>query len=178
MMSRYRQLREIFLSCCETHLGSTNITDDLLSLSTGFLCTGASTVVCTLWSVNDLATALFSTFYYLNRHDGFDRAIALKMAQVRLRDLIGAEFKLHHAEALKTHCQAYARANKDDRAELKAEFERGEVDKATFDRETHRLTNAYHGALDSTKTLDRYCQSDRPFSHPFYWAGFTCQGLG
>ncbi|WP_309735161.1 CHAT domain-containing tetratricopeptide repeat protein [Chamaesiphon sp. OTE_75_metabat_556] len=178
MMSRYRHLREIFLSCCETHLGSTNITDDLLTLSTGFLCAGASTVIGTLWVVDDLATALFSTFYYLNRHAGFDRVIALKMAQVRLRDLTGDEFKLHHSEDLKNHFQAYAQANRIDRAEFKAEFERGEVDKATFDRETHRLTNAYRGALDSTKTLDRYCQSDRPFSHPFYWAGFTCQGLG
>jgi CHAT domain-containing protein len=178
MMSRYRHLREIFLSCCETHLGSTTITDDLLTLSTGFLCAGASTVIGTLWVVDDLATALFSTFYYLNCHAGFDRAIALKMAQFCLRDLTGDDFKLHHAENLRMHFEAYARANKIDRVELTAEFDRGEVDKATFDRETDRLIKAYRGALDSTKTLDRYCQADKPFSHPFYWAGFTCQGLG
>ncbi len=51
--SRYQHLREIFLSCCETNLGNAGITDDLLTLSTGFLCAGASTVISTLWAVDD-----------------------------------------------------------------------------------------------------------------------------
>jgi CHAT domain-containing protein len=25
--------------------------------------------------------------------------------------------------------------------------------------------------------LSRYCESDRPFEAPFYWAGFICQGM-
>ncbi|WP_257237068.1 CHAT domain-containing protein [Nostoc sp. 'Peltigera malacea cyanobiont' DB3992] len=59
---RLPQLVEVFLSCCETNLGTPSLTDDILTLSTGFLCAGARSVVSTLWSVNDLATALFSIF--------------------------------------------------------------------------------------------------------------------
>jgi hypothetical protein len=64
MISRYPHLHEVFLSCCETHLGANKITDDILMIGTGFLCAGARSVISTLWSVNDLATALFSIFYY------------------------------------------------------------------------------------------------------------------
>jgi CHAT domain-containing protein len=170
MKTRYPHLREIFLSCCETNLGTTGITDDLLTLSTGFLCAGASTVIGTLWAVYDLATALFSTFYYQHRYANYSRDIALKMAQNRLRNLTGAD--------LRANFQAYGKANKRDRADLKAEFDRGEIDKAKFDRDSGNLTKAYTNALDAAGKLDEYSQQDKPFNHPYFWAGFVCQGLG
>jgi CHAT domain-containing protein len=64
MISRYLNLHEVFLSCCETHLGTTKITDDILTIATGFLSAGARSVISTLWAVDDLATALFSIFYF------------------------------------------------------------------------------------------------------------------
>jgi CHAT domain-containing protein len=178
MKTRYQHLREIFLSCCETNLGTTGITDDLLTLSTGFLCAGASTVIGTLWAVDDLATALFSTFYYQHRHANYSRDIALKMAQNRLRNLTGADFYRDYAEDLRANFQAYGKANKRDRADLKAEFDRGEIDKAKFNRDYDDLTNAYTKALDAAERLDDYSQQDKPFNHPYFWAGFVCQGLG
>jgi CHAT domain-containing protein len=178
MKTRYQHLREIFLSCCETNLGTTGITDDLLTLSTGFLCAGASTVIGTLWAVDDLATALFSTFYYQHRHANYSRDIALKMAQNRLRNLTGADFHRDYAEDLRANFQAYGKANKRDRADLKAEFDRGEIDKAKFDRDYDDLTRAYTHALDAAGMLDDYSRQDKPFNHPYFWAGFVCQGLG
>jgi CHAT domain-containing protein len=178
MKTRYQHLREIFLSCCETNLGTTGITDDLLTLSTGFLCAGASTVIGTLWAVDDLATALFSIFYYQHRHANYSRDIALKMAQNRLRNLTGADFHRDYAEDLRVNFQAYGKANKRDRADLKAEFDRGEIDKAKFDRDSGNLTKAYTNALDAAGKLDEYSQQDKPFNHPYFWAGFVCQGLG
>ena len=74
---------------------TTKITDDILTITTGFLCAGARSVISTLWAVDDLATALFSIFYYNNRYDGYSRAKSLKMAQVRLRNFTGEEFKLN-----------------------------------------------------------------------------------
>jgi CHAT domain-containing protein len=59
-----KTLSDVFLSCCETGLGTPEITDDILTLSAGFLCAGARSVISTLWAVDDLATALFSLFYY------------------------------------------------------------------------------------------------------------------
>ncbi|MDZ8223586.1 CHAT domain-containing tetratricopeptide repeat protein [Nostoc sp. ChiVER01] len=61
---RLPQLVEVFLSCCETNLGIPPLTDDILTLATGFLCAGARSVVSSLWLIDDLATALFSIFYY------------------------------------------------------------------------------------------------------------------
>jgi CHAT domain-containing protein len=61
---RFENLAELFLSCCETNLSLTQITDDPLSIASGFLCAGARNVVSTLWAVDDLATALFSILYY------------------------------------------------------------------------------------------------------------------
>jgi CHAT domain-containing protein len=84
---RLPQLVEVFLSCCETNLGTPSLTDDILTLSTGFLCAGARSVVSTLWSVNDLATALFSIFYYQQRQEGKNRPEALQQAQIKLREL-------------------------------------------------------------------------------------------
>jgi CHAT domain-containing protein len=178
MISRYPHLHEVFLSCCETHLGATKITDDILTIGTGFLCAGARSVISTLWTVDDIATALFSSFYYQNRYAGYSRSKSLKMAQVRLRNLTGDEFKLNYRDDLEQHLKAYAKANRADRKELEKRFKHGEIDRVSFDLDRDRLTNAYYHALDLIDLLDRYSQLDRPFAHPYYWAAFTCQGLG
>jgi CHAT domain-containing protein len=177
MISRYPHLHEVFLSCCETHLGATKITDDILTIGTGFLCAGARSVISTLWSVDDLATALFSIFYYHNRYDNISRARSLKKAQVRLRNLTGDEFKLNYRDDLEQHLQAYAKANKADRKELEARFKHGEIDAGKRDRDKERLTKAYNDALKTIDLLDRHCEKDKPFTDPYYWAGFICQGL-
>ena len=91
---RLPELSDVFLSCCETNLGETKITDDLLTLGTGFLCAGARSVVSTLWAVNDLATSLFSIFYYQFRLAGCSRPDALRRAQVRLQTISGAELEV------------------------------------------------------------------------------------
>jgi CHAT domain-containing protein len=178
IISRYSHLHEVFLSCCETHLGATKITDDVLTIGTGFLCAGARSVISTLWSVDDIATALFSIFYYQNRYANHSRAKSLKMAQVRLRNLVGEEFKLNYYDDLEFHLKAYAKANRADRQKLNARFDLGEIVQSTFERDYDRLTHAYYHALDIIDSLDRYCRADRPFAHPYYWAAFTCQGLG
>ena len=90
---RLPQLSDVFMSCCETNLAYTEITDNLLSLGTGFLCAGARSVVSTLWAVDDFATSLFSIFYYQYRREGLSRPEALWRAQVRLRTISGAELK-------------------------------------------------------------------------------------
>lgn len=61
---RFLQLAEVILSCCETNLTLTPITNDPLSIAAGFFCAGARNVVSTLWAVDDLATALFGILSY------------------------------------------------------------------------------------------------------------------
>jgi tetratricopeptide (TPR) repeat protein len=87
---RFSDLAEVFLSCCETNLTLTQITDDPLSIASGFLCAGARNVVSTLWAVDDLATALFCILYYQEKQHN-SRSEALRKAQFKLRNLTGDE---------------------------------------------------------------------------------------
>ncbi|MEG3843884.1 CHAT domain-containing tetratricopeptide repeat protein, partial [Microcoleus sp. herbarium14] len=87
---RFSDLAEVFLSCCETNLTLTEITDDPLSIASGFLCAGARNVVSTLWAVDDLATALFCILYYQEKQN-HSRSQALRTAQFKLRNLTGDE---------------------------------------------------------------------------------------
>jgi CHAT domain-containing protein len=183
MLNRYPHLQEIFLSCCETNLGTTEITDDLLTLATGFLCAGARSVISTLWAVDDIATAMFSRFYYQNRSDGHSRAHSLQMAQTSLRSLTGAAFQLDYSQDLKLQLNAYANANKAMQINLAAQLDRNEIDRTVFDRKIAKLRNSYSKAFTlaglpgQAGILDRFCQQAHPFADPYYWAGFTCQGL-
>ncbi|MEQ8974294.1 MAG: CHAT domain-containing protein [Coleofasciculus sp. C1-SOL-03] len=146
---RLPDLFDVFLSCCETGLGLPEITDDSLTLSTGFLCAGARSVVSTLWSVADLATALFSIFYYQQRQQGKNRPEALRHAQIKLRELQKDE--LLNREDIKEFCQ---------QAEVKRKEAR---------QKYYRITKQIQAIK---KSPDEY-----PFSQPRFWAAFTCQGL-
>lgn len=86
MLKRYPNLNHVFLSCCETNLGKPELTDDLLTLGTGFLCAGARTVISSLWAVDDLATAIFTSYYSEALKETQKPAIALQQAQQRLRN--------------------------------------------------------------------------------------------
>ncbi|WP_448571880.1 CHAT domain-containing protein, partial [Trichothermofontia sp.] len=113
---RMPDLLEVFLSCCETALGNPTITDDLLTLSAGFLCAGARSVISTLWSVDVTATALFCIYYYRYRQAGCDRPTALQQAQQDLRTLSGQDLEnaidpivayLQQAQQDELVCQLY-----------------------------------------------------------------------
>ncbi|MBP0020828.1 MAG: CHAT domain-containing protein [Cyanobacteria bacterium SBLK] len=90
---RIPQLTEVFASACETHFTATELTDDLLTIATSFLCTGVRNVISTQWSVEDLASALLAIFYYKNRDEGKSPSHALQRARQQLRNLTGEELK-------------------------------------------------------------------------------------
>jgi CHAT domain-containing protein len=144
---RLPELSDVFLSCCETHFTRTQITDDTLTLAAGFLCAGARSVVCTLWAVDDLSTALFCLFYYQNIRQNLTRSEALQKAQVQLRTLTGKQLKEQYKAELDNYLSK--QQTEDNR------------DKITEHRD--RLLSL--------------CQKDFPFSSPYYWAGFVSQGL-
>ncbi|MEH2452688.1 CHAT domain-containing protein [Nostoc sp.] len=98
---RLPQLVEVFLSCCETNLCTPDLTDNIFTLSTGFLCAGARSVVSSLWSVKELATALFSIFYYQQRQEGKSRPKALQQAQIKLRELRKDDLEIYSQTTVK-----------------------------------------------------------------------------
>ncbi len=184
MGEKYPNLDEIFLSACETHLGKFTFTDDVATLTTGFLCIGARSVQSTLWSVDDLVTALFDIFYHEARRDGLDRARSLQSAQNRLRNLTGEEFKLYHFPKLIEHVNADSSARI---AALKQQIKKLYQQQSTLSNQTEEwqelaetmksLTQKIKSIESIPEILEGYCTMDRPFESSFYWAGFICQGM-
>jgi CHAT domain-containing protein len=157
---RLPNLFDVFLSCCETNLGTPSLTDDILTLSTGFLCAGARSVVSTLWAVDDLATALFSIFYYQQRKQGKSRPEALRQAQIKLRQLKKDEL-----------------LRRDDFQELSRQTEI-KFKEAKIERDKHQQGSTAHsewtrnylkyGNLNSPIKELKNSNEELPFSHPRY----------
>ena len=83
-----KQCRLVTLSACETGLiDFRNTSDEYIGLPSGFLYAGASSVVSSLWTVNDLSTAFLMIRFYQNLQKGLTVGLALNQAQLWLKDL-------------------------------------------------------------------------------------------
>ncbi|MFL6199849.1 MAG: CHAT domain-containing protein, partial [Thermoanaerobaculia bacterium] len=78
----------VVLSACRTGLGREVRGEGLVGLSQSFLAAGASSVMASLWNVDDRATAaLMDRFYDELLHHGRPPAEALRRAQLSLRSV-------------------------------------------------------------------------------------------
>ncbi len=85
----FSQTRLVVLSACETGLVDFNNTsDEYISLPSGFLYAGSSSVVSSLWTVSDLSTAFLMIKFIQNLRAAKDMSVPLAMnqAQIWLRD--------------------------------------------------------------------------------------------
>ncbi|MBO1063733.1 MULTISPECIES: CHAT domain-containing protein [Nostocales] len=160
---RLTNLLEVFLSCCETNLDNPDITDNLLTLATGFLCAGAISVISSLWQVNDLATALFSVFYYQQRQDGKNRPEALKAAQIKLRELSRAGLK---------EISQVAKNERKQAKNQKKHYPQDSVEYLECDRQHQKYAKISIAINNIQKSKGEF-----PFAHPRYWSAFIAQGL-
>ncbi len=71
----------VTLSACETGLGKVSNGDDVVGLTRGFLYAGSSSIVASLWEVDDRATSLLMTELYSNLKQT-DKREALRRAQL------------------------------------------------------------------------------------------------
>ena len=89
-----KNCRLVTLSACETGFTDfTNISDEYISLSSGFLLAGSSNVVSSLWTVEPRPTALLMVKFYEELQTQTNIAVALNTAQRWLRDSTVAEFR-------------------------------------------------------------------------------------
>ncbi|MTJ23173.1 CHAT domain-containing protein [Dolichospermum sp. UHCC 0352] len=66
------QCRLVVLSACETGLiDFNNVSDEYIGLPSGFLYAGSSSVVSSLWKVDDVSTAFLMIHFYQNLHAAF-----------------------------------------------------------------------------------------------------------
>ncbi|MEK0177941.1 CHAT domain-containing protein [Microcoleus anatoxicus] len=176
---RFPNLEDVFLSCCETNLGLTEITDDVLTLSTGFLCAGARSVIATLWAVDDLATALFSIFYHQYRQQGKSRIVSLQQAQEKLRSLSGqalSEYQQQLIPLLESKFRAAEKAKKAAKESRDREVKNSETYINWYDQYKQHTKVAERLRRTKNQFKDAI-EKPLPFSHPSYWAAFTCSGL-
>ena len=89
------------LSACETGIPGSKLPDEVVSLPSGLLQAGVAGVAASLWSVQDLSTAmLMARFYELWRKDGLSLPEALRQAQIWLRDTTNGEKKEYFKASL------------------------------------------------------------------------------
>jgi CHAT domain-containing protein len=75
--------RLVTLSACETGVNAVAPGDELLGLVRGFFSAGAPTLLLSLWTVDDEATAELMTDFYTSLRSGLRPAAALRAAQLR-----------------------------------------------------------------------------------------------
>jgi CHAT domain-containing protein len=89
-------LRLVVLSACQTGIiDFRNAPDETVGFPAGFIRASVPGVVSTLWPVDDLSTAILLTkFYQHHIQDGLEPAIALREAQLWLRDATASRMNL------------------------------------------------------------------------------------
>lgn len=74
----------VVLSGCETGMGKEVKGEGIVGLTRAFMYAGTPSVVVSLWSVQDLATALLMRDFYKNLQEGMNKAEALRQAKMSL----------------------------------------------------------------------------------------------
>ncbi len=154
--SPFRAARLAVLSACQTAITDFNqLPDEAIGLPAGFLQAGLPGVVGTLWSVNDLSTALLMIKFYEYHRQGDQAAgmgpmppvIALRQAQCWLREVTAAEL----LDYFNQH-------------------------KALHDAERERLRMPADTTAKGVIRFSLLSPEERPFAEPYYWAPFIFVG--
>ncbi len=75
----------VTLSACETALGKVANGDDVVGFTRGFLYAGTSSIVSSLWKVDDKATSILMQEFYKSLKES-DKRSALRLAQLKVKD--------------------------------------------------------------------------------------------
>lgn len=147
-------IRLMVLSACQTSIAEFNVApDESLSLASICLLSGVPSVVGTLWSVNDLSTALLMIKFYDFYLNGEKR---------------GSVTSTHPAEALRRAQQWLRNARNADVADLLAEYKTIVNDAPT--------RGVYSKVQEKFREHAIADPNVRPFEHPYYWAAFAFYG--
>lgn len=142
--------RLVTLSACETGVSDVlrGSAQEYVGIPAGFMLAGVPCVVSSLWSVQDLSTALLMERFYRNHLvDSMNFAVALQEAQVWVREL-----RIGEVAAYAAQCYRQSAQKEEEKKELL------------------RYTRHYQYLAEQDPTL-------RPFTNPHYWAAFTVNGM-
>lgn len=148
------QCNLVTLSACETGIiDLTSITDEYIGLPSGFLFAGSSSVVSSLWKVEQVSTAFLLIKFYeilLNKTQQVSVGIALKTAQNWLRNLTKKEYLNQLNDFVKPMQQQLT---------------------------TKEPTRLMDLIKDEQIRIEGIEPNYKLFENPFYWAAFTATGI-
>jgi CHAT domain-containing protein len=72
----------VTLSACQTGIGKLQKGEGMLSLARAFNYAGASSIITTLWKINDQSTSEIMASFYKNLSDGLSKKEALRQAKL------------------------------------------------------------------------------------------------
>ncbi len=78
----------VAMSACETGLSKVGVGDELVGLNRSFIYAGASSLLSSLWKVDDLTTAIMIKRYFRYLKEGASRSAALQKAVVFVKEKI------------------------------------------------------------------------------------------
>ena len=84
----------VVLSACESQLGELKKGEGVMSLGRGFFYSGASSLVASLWSVNEKSTADIFSHFYKQLQNGIPKAEALRLAKLKYLEEVKSDLKL------------------------------------------------------------------------------------
>lgn len=162
---RIREGCVVTASACETAQGyAQGDSDESLGFPAAFLGLGASSVIASLWAVNDLATALLVDRIYEHILDcGCSPTAAVQSATRALRCLARNEVR----QWLELR-----------RTVVEEELVQFETPQGGFDPERHAAEEAFEDRLANIEAALAWLddQPDPPFAHPVFWAAFAAYG--
>jgi CHAT domain-containing protein len=74
----------VVLSACQTGRGQIARGEGILGLTRTFFYSGARSVISTLWSINDISTAIFMRHFYIFLSEGMTKSEALRSAKMKM----------------------------------------------------------------------------------------------
>lgn len=156
----------VSLSACESGLSRVWRGDELVGFVRAFMAAGASSLVCTLWRVDEGSTRLLMEEFYQRVRAGVAFGPALQLAQLHLRNLSRAEA----GDRLKQdQLEAFASLSRHSHA-------------LPIESSTSTTSTSDPGACPTdrdTPTIDELLSAmteEYPFADPYYWAGFILIG--
>ncbi len=86
----------VVISACETGLGKLDKGDELIGLSRSLMYSGTPSVIASLWTVNDLSTAVFMVKLHQYLQNGWDLSESITYAQ---RDMINLDYTTNNVRS-------------------------------------------------------------------------------
>ncbi len=169
----------VTLSSCTSGVSHVVPGDELLGLQRALLYAGAPTVVCTRWEARDLVALLVMDRFYTALQRGQPPAVALRDAQIAVRDLTGRELTtlLDRWRAEATDLAAALGAPADALHDVQVSTrELGDIDLNVILNSWRAEAADLATAMEQPAATPPNMPDARPFADPLLWAPFMLVG--